>query len=199
MNILLVKAHPLKSSLCELFTEKATNCLASMGHEVTLEDLYQDQFDPLLSIEERVSYYKSPYDASEVADEIQRLKNADALVIIFPTWWFGFPAILKGWFDRVWAPTAAYDHAGDFGPIRPKLNKLKKTFIITTLGAPWWVDYFILWRPVKRTLRWAILGACARQCKLKYLSFYKCEALTQHQVDRHVLRIESELREFFPI
>ena len=199
MNILLVKAHPLKSSLCELFTEKAIVCLTSMGHEVTLEDLYQDQFDPLLSIEERASYYKSPYDASGVADEIRRLKKADALVIIFPTWWFGFPAILKGWFDRVWAPTAAYDHAGDYGPIKPKLENLKKTFIITTLGAPWWVDYLFLRRPVKRTLRWAILGACARQCKLKYLSFYKCEALTPHQVDRHVRRIESELRKFFPI
>jgi NAD(P)H dehydrogenase (quinone) len=197
MKILLVTAHPLKSSLCGLFAEKIGDRLKDMGHEIALEDLYKDQFDPVLSVEERESYYRADYDASKVSAEIERLVNADALVMIFPTWWFGFPAILKGWFDRVWAPTLAYAHADDFGPIKPKLENLKKAFVVTTLGAPWWVDYLILWGPVKRTLRYALLGACARKCQLKFMSFYKCEAVGKSRIDQQIRKIEAELTRLF--
>jgi len=197
VNILLVTAHPLKNSLCDLFTEKVVSHLKAMGHEVTLEDLYKNQFDPVLSIEERATYYRKNYNSSKVSGEIERLVNSDALVIIFPTWWFSFPAILKGWFDRVWAPTVAYDHANDYGPIKPKLHNLKKTFVLTTLGAPWWVDYLILWRPVKRTVRFALLGACARKCKLRFLSFYKCEDVDTARIKKQISKIESALTKFF--
>jgi putative NADPH-quinone reductase len=197
MKILVVTAHPLKNSLCELFSETVTSRLNNMGHEVQLENLYQKQFDPVLSIDERISYYKESYDSSKVAPEVEKLINSDALVLIFPTWWFSFPAILKGWFDRVWAPTIAYDHANDYGPIRPKLNNLKKTFVVTTLGAPWWVDSIILRRPVKRTLRFALLGACAKKCKLKFLSFYKCESIDSVRIDKQLHKIEFELTKFF--
>ena len=62
MNILLVKAHPMKNSLCNLFTEKTTSILEAMGHNVTLEDLYKNDFNPVLSAEERSTYYKENYD-----------------------------------------------------------------------------------------------------------------------------------------
>ena len=197
MKILIVTAHPTENSLCGLFTEKITSFLNSTGHDVQVENLYENQFDPVLSIDERLSYYRANYDSSMVSEEMQRLVNSDALVIIFPTWWFGFPAILKGWFDRVWAPTVAYDHADDYGPIKPRLHNLKKAFVLTTLGAPWWADYLILRRPVKRTLRFALLGACARTCKLKFLSFYKCESVDPVRVTKQIGKIESELTKFF--
>ena len=168
-----------------------------MGHEVQLENLYMNQFDPVLSIDERITYYRESYDSSKVSKEIERLVNSDALVLIFPTWWFGFPAILKGWFDRVWAPTVAYEHANDYGPIKPKLHNLKKAFVVTTLGAPWWVDHIVLRRPIKRTLRSALLGACARKCKLKFLSFYKCESVDTVRKHKQIHKIESELTKFF--
>ncbi|MEJ2587817.1 MAG: NAD(P)H-dependent oxidoreductase [Deltaproteobacteria bacterium] len=197
MNILIVKAHPLENSLCALFTEKAIHALERIGHDIILEDLYQNQFDAALTVEERRSYYSAAYDSSSVSGEIERLVNADALVLIFPTWWFGFPAILKGWFDRVWVPTVAYSHANDYGPIKPRLRRLKKTFVLTTLGGPWWLDYLILRRPVKRILRFALLGACARKSKLKFLSFYKCESVKPERVDTQIRRIEAELNKFF--
>jgi putative NADPH-quinone reductase len=197
MNILMVTAHPLPNSLTDLFTDRVLRRLTAMGHDVTMENLYANQFDPVLTTGERAAYYNNGYDASDVADEVQRLVASDALVMIFPTWWFGFPAILKGWFDRVWAPTVAYDHATDYGPITPRLTRLKKAFVITTLGAPWWVDYLILWRPVKRTVRFALLGACARQCKLKFLSFYQCEAVDSVRIEHFSRKIDAELAAFF--
>lgn len=182
MKILVVTAHPLQDSLCGLFADIVEKWLKNAGHSVDVLDLCANKFDPVLSANERSSYYAEDYDVSGVAPEVKRLIACDALVLVFPTWWFGFPAILKGWFDRVWGPTVAYDHANDYGPIRPKLHNLKKTLVVTTLGAPWWVDYFILWRPVKRIVRFALLGACTKGCQLKFLSFYKCEAVDPGRV-----------------
>ena len=84
--------------------------------------------------------------------QVSRLKEAEALVLLFPNWWFGFPAMLKGWFDRVWGPGIAYDHASDFGPIIPRLDNLKRVLAITTMEAPRWVDRLVMWQPVKRIL-----------------------------------------------
>lgn len=197
MNILVVTAHPLEDSLCNALSCRTIKSLESLGHNVVIENLYANNFDPVLSPDERESYYQSNYDQSKVQNEIARLKNADALVMVFPTWWFNFPAILKGWFDRVWAPTVAYEHATNYGPITPKLNNLKKTFVITTLGAPWWVDYCILWRPVKRIIRFALLGACAKNCKLKYLSFYKCENVSDEKIHSFYDKIDRQLNNNF--
>jgi putative NADPH-quinone reductase len=197
MNILVVTAHPLKNSLCTTLADHIVSRLKTLGHTITIEDLYETDFDPVLSDRERERYYSDRYDATAVANEVRRLEAAEALVMVFPTWWFGFPAILKGWFDRVWVPSVAYDHASDFGPIRPRLNGLQKAFVVTTLGAPWWVDYLILWRPVKRTLRFALLGACARKCRLKYLPFYKCEQVGNERVHRIKNRIDAQLSKFF--
>jgi NAD(P)H dehydrogenase (quinone) len=193
MKILLVLAHPLEDSLCSAFAGLILESLRSKGHRVEVEDLYRDGFDPVLNREERNSYYQEAYADSGVRRNIQKLLEAEALILIFPTWWFGFPAILKGWFDRVWAPTFAYEHADDLGPIRPKLDRLKQAFVVTTLGAPWWVDHIVLRTPVKRTIKHALLGACARRCRLQYLSFYKCEKVSAERMKQFNSRIETGL------
>jgi putative NADPH-quinone reductase len=113
--------------------------------------------------------------------------------LCFPTWWFSFPAILKGWFDRVWAPGIAYDHATDLGPIKPRLHKLKKVLVVTSLGSPWWVDWLVMRQPVKRVLKTAILGTCAPNCRFEMLSIYKSERLSDAQVRRFSMKIEKAL------
>ncbi len=125
MKCLVVSSHPVSESLCMRLTRRVVRRLGDLGHEVILEDLYAQNFQPVLTKQERSTYYQNPYDASAVAGEVDRLLGAEALILVFPTWWFGFPAILKGWFDRVWGPGIAYDHANDFGPITPRLEKLK--------------------------------------------------------------------------
>ena len=197
MNVLIVNSHPLTDSLCRAFSDQIQSKLAGMGHEVVLENLYEEDFNPVLSADERKSYYKKKYDASGVDPQVQRLLKADALVLVFPTWWFGFPAILKGWFDRVWVPTVAYDHAEDSGPIKPRLNKLKKALVVTTLGAPWWVDYLILRRPLRRIIKHALLGACAHHCHLKYLSFYKCEKMDEDRMRSMASKFDAAITRLF--
>ncbi len=165
-----------------------------MGHEVTIEDLYTEKFAPVLTATERQSYYSERYDSSNVTIQVNRLQEAEALVLLFPTWWFGFPAMLKGWFDRVWAPGIAYDHASDFGPIKPRLKNMKSVIVITTLGSPWWVDHLVMRQPVKRIIKTALLGTCTRKSKLQFLSLYNSEKLNTQRIVRFEKKIEKALR-----
>ena len=195
MKCLVVTTHPLRDSLCKDLTRQVINQLTSLGHEVETEDLYALEFDPVLTIEERASYYRDRYEPAAVAGQVERLLEAEGLVLLFPTWWFGFPAMLKGWFDRVWGPGIAYDHATDYGPIKPRLERLNRVLVITTLGSPWWVDRLVMRQPLKRIVKHALLGACAANSKLTYLSLYQCEdvderrlALFRKRIQRHLLR-----------
>jgi putative NADPH-quinone reductase len=196
MKCLIVTTHPLKDSLCTALTQYVVNVLTNAECELTVEDLYEDKFEPALTAKERLSYYGENYDSSDVTAHVERLREAEALVLIFPTWWFGFPAMLKGWFDRVWGPGIAYDHASDFGPIKPRLDNLRKVLVITTLGAPWWVDRLIMRQPLKRTIKFALLGACAKNSRLKYLSLYNSEKLDESKIDGFKSKIKKTLREW---
>jgi NAD(P)H dehydrogenase (quinone) len=193
VRCLVVVAHPLHDSLCHTLADRAVAALAAAGHEVELEDLCADGFSPALTIAERQSYYGEHYDAAAVQPEIERLLRAEGLVLCFPTWWFGFPAVLKGWFDRVWAPGVAYDHASDLGAIKPRLPGLKRMLAVTSLGAPWWVDRLVMRQPVKRTLKTAILGTCAPACDFAMLSQYKAERLEAAQVEQFAARVTRAL------
>ena len=195
MKCLVVLAHPLGNSLCRHLSEETINHLRSKGYDITVKDLYEDEFDPVLSKSERQSYYADQFDVSKLSGDITQLSEAESLVLIFPTWWFGFPAILKGWFDRVWAPghayNHAYNHASDLGAITPCLDNLKEVKVITTLGSAWWVDVLVLWKPVSRVLKIALLGACTKGCKFKMLSLYKSEDASRSKVDGFVRKIKS--------
>ncbi len=193
MKCLIVTSHPLSNSLCKHLTKHVVHQLKEAGHEVIIEDLYSENFQPALTISERESYYSDSYQSSNMAQQIERLKNAEALVLVFPTWWFGFPAILKGWFDRAWVPGVAYDHASDLGAIQPLLNNLEKVLVVTTLGSPWWVDKFLLRQPVKRIIKTAILGTCARKSKLQFLSLYNSEKLDTQKISAFKQRINKAL------
>ena len=193
MKCLVVTTHPLNDSLCKLLAKNVVIKLEQMGHEVTIEDLYAEKFDPVLTAIERESYYGGSYESSNVAAQVSRLKEAEALVLLFPTWWFGFPAMLKGWFDRVWGPGIAYDHASDFGPIKPRLDNLRKVLVVTTLGAPWWVDRLVMWQPVKRIMKIALLGACTHKSKLQFLTLYKSEKLGNQRIQVFKNKIEKAL------
>ena len=190
---LVVIAHPLRESLCYALAERAVETLTATGHEVSVEDLYGQNFVASLNPAERASYYGPTYHGDAVRAEIDRLLSAEGLVLCFPTWWFGFPAILKGWFDRVWGPGVAYDHADDLGAITPRLHRLQAVVAVTSLGAPWWVDRVVMRQPTGRVLKTAILGTCAPSCRFEMLSLYKSERLSGAQVNRFSERVQKAL------
>lgn len=182
MNCLVVTSHPIPDSLCNQLAQYIASQLVAAGHHVITEDLYAENFSPELTVVERESYYAKEYDSSETSLQVERLVNAQALILVFPTWWFGFPAILKGWFDRVWGPGIAFNHSENFGPITPNLDNLEKVLVVTTLGSPWWVDNLVMRKPVKRIIKSALLGTCSRKSKLQFFSLYNSETVSEQRV-----------------
>ena len=102
MKILVVLCHPrpdsLTSQIAKAFSEGATK----EGHQVELLDLYKENFDPVLRIEDEPNDGALENYSLEVQTEFERLNNNDAVVMVFPLWWWSVPAMLKGWIDRVW-------------------------------------------------------------------------------------------------
>lgn len=194
MNCLVVLAHPLTGSLNRHFADAAVAELTASGHKVTLLDLYLSEFDPRLTSVERSSYYSERFDAGALNMHAALLREAELLVLVFPTWWFGLPAMLKGWVDRVFSPGIAFDHGADFGPIRPLLYKLRLVVAITTLGSPWWVDRLVMRRPVRRILKWGVFKACAPKARFAMLSFYAAEKPQPSRVMRFVGKIRRQMR-----
>jgi putative NADPH-quinone reductase len=189
MKCLVVTTHPLNNSLCKQLSGYVVDRLIEIGHEVTTEDLYEEGFEPALTVKERDSYYAGSHDFSDIKEQAYRLLGAECLVLLFPTWWFGFPAMLKGWFDRVWAPGVAFDHANDYGPIKPRLENLKRVLVVTTLGSPWWIDRLVMRQPVKRITQLALLGTCAKKSKLQFLSLYNSEELNEQEIMKFKVKI----------
>ena len=173
----MVSAHPLADSLCQHLADTTMAEVDKYGWVAERLDLYAAQFSSQLTAEERKSYYLPEFDRTAVSIEVEQLQRADILILVFPTWWFGFPAILKGWFDRVWAPGVAFAHADDLKSIKPLLSRLRWVLAVTTLGAPHWVDRLVLRRPVRRVLKTALVGACAPQAGFSMKTLYRAEAV----------------------
>ena len=103
MRFLVVYCHPVPESFCAAVRDAAIQALKAKGCEVRLIDLYAERFDPVMPADERRSYNdRAPVDPT-LASHIEHLKWAEAILLVYPTWWYGLPAMLKGWFDRVWA------------------------------------------------------------------------------------------------
>jgi len=124
MKFFLVAANPNPASFTHRMVDRAVSIITAQGHEVWVSDLYADGFNPVSSrddfltvaCEERFDYqleqrhaHRHQSFAADVQREQQRLQEADGIILVFPLWWSGVPAIMKGWFDRVLAAGFAYE------------------------------------------------------------------------------------------
>ncbi|WEJ10360.1 NAD(P)H-dependent oxidoreductase [Sinorhizobium prairiense] len=191
MHILMVLAHPLEESFAASVARVARETLEAKGHTVDLLDLYREGFDPRLTVAERGSYFDKGYDASGVSRWIDRLRAADGLVLVFPQWWFNFPAILKGFFDRVFAPGVAFDHDAAGGRIIPRLGNIKLFWALTSTGSPWWVVHLYMGNPVRRLLKRGIAAFCGKRLDFRMLTLHDMDRVTEAKRKRHLQRVRA--------
>jgi putative NADPH-quinone reductase len=135
MRVLLVHAHPVPESYSAHLRDVAAAELERNGHVVDVCDLYAEGFDPVLSLEERLGHHDAPETKPHVFAYAERLRNADALVFVYPTWWSGPPAMLKGWWDRAWVEGVAYHLPEGSNRVRGKLRHIRKLVVVTTHGS----------------------------------------------------------------
>ena len=189
MRILLVLAHPLSDSFAAATASTARAALERGGHSVDLLDLYAEGFDPCLSQAERRGYFDIPYDSSGIDGIARRLQAADGLMLVFPQWWFNFPAILKGFFDRVFAPGIAFEHDKAGGRIVPKLTNITVFWALTTTGSPWWVVKLYMGNPVRRLLKRGIAAFCAKHVSFRMITLHDMDRVTMEARTAHLARI----------
>ncbi|MEZ3415771.1 NAD(P)H-dependent oxidoreductase [Pantoea dispersa] len=123
MNVLIVYAHPEPRSLNGSLKDFAVNHLQQAGHQVQVSDLYAMQWKAPLDAADTLAppvgahfdatldsrfAYDNQLQATDIAAEQEKLRWADTVIFQFPLWWFSMPAIMKGWFDRVYANGFAY-------------------------------------------------------------------------------------------
>ncbi|ARQ56412.1 UNVERIFIED_ORG: putative NADPH-quinone reductase [Rhizobium etli] len=193
MRILLVLAHPLPESFAASVARTARDALEASGHVVDLLDLNAEDFDPRLSEAERRAYFDVPYDTTAVADIVARLRSADGLVLVFPQWWFNFPAILKGFFDRIFAPGVAFTHDAAGGRIVPQLTNIRLLYALTTTGSSWWLVHLYMGNPVRRLLKRGIAKFCSRKVVFRMLSLHDMDRATEARRKAHLERVRKAL------
>jgi putative NADPH-quinone reductase len=118
VRVLVVHCHPNPESLVAAAKERVLAGLARTRHEVRVCDLYAEGFEPAMSAAERRAH-KEPGVAPELQRYADDLAWAEALVLVYPTWWSGQPAMLKGWIDRVWVAGVAWELPEGADIIRP--------------------------------------------------------------------------------
>ncbi|WP_341894549.1 NAD(P)H-dependent oxidoreductase [Ferrovibrio terrae] len=193
MRVLVLYAHPVETSFHAALHARVVAALKAAGHEVDDCDLYAEGFNPVLSREERLNYHNTAVNRAPVQPYVDRLLAAEALVLCFPVWCFGLPAILKGWFDRVLMPGVAFD-ISDPADVKPALTHLKKIAAFTTYGRPRWMALFMGDPPRKVITRY--LRALTGGTRVDYHAYYHMNVATPESLRRHLDRVDALMRRF---
>ncbi|MBX9454748.1 MAG: NAD(P)H-dependent oxidoreductase [Rhizobium sp.] len=191
MRVLVVLAHPLQESFAASISRTVVSALETKGHKIDLLDLYAENFDPRLTSSERASYMTGSYDLTEIAPYAERLKAAEALILVFPQWWFNMPAILKGFIDRTFVPGTAFDYDDAGIKLVPKLDRLRHFWVFSTTGSPWWVVTFYMGDPVRRILKRGIAAFCGKRVDFRMTCLHNMDDTTQDSRTRFLDRVRG--------
>ena len=182
MNVFIVYAHAEPKSLNGAFFQTAQDTLRAAGHTVTTSDLYAMKFDPVsdrrnFTTVKNAGFFKQQIEelhateaggfASDIEAELRKMEACDLMIWQFPLWWFGLPAILKGWVDRVFAMGRTY---GGEQFYENGVFKGKRALLSVTTGGPeavyqkggWNGDIHAILRPIQRGILrfagWSVLA-----------------------------------------
>lgn len=194
MRVLLIYCHPCPESFNAAIRDTALTSLRDSGHDVHLTDLYAEGFDPVMSADERRGYHTPVENERPVADHLERLRWAEALVIVYPTWWYGPPAMLKGWLDRVWLPHATFGMPEPGKPISRKLTNIRAIVAISTLGSPWWWWTLGMMAPGRRTLLTGLGVLCHPRAKRRWLGLHQMDSADATRRSTFLAKVDRTLR-----
>lgn len=191
MRVLVVHCHPDPESLVAAARDRAIAGLAAGAHEIRLTDLYADGFEPAMSAAERLAH-KEPGVAAELQSYADDLAWAEALVLIYPTWWSGQPAMLKGWIDRVWVAGVAWEmYDGDRTPT-PRLRGIRRIVVVTTHGSSKLMNA-LEGESGKRTATRSIRAMCSRLTRTTWCALYGVDTSDESERAAFLDRVEKTL------
>lgn len=192
MKILLVYCHPNPESFTAAVRDSAIAALTEAGHQVDLLDLYVEGFEPVMSREERAGYHTRGENRVPVAAHLERMKAAEGLLFVYPTWWYAQPAMLKGWLERVLIPHETFTMPESNQPIRGLMTNIRFLGVLTSLGSPkWW--WWIMGRPGQRILLTGIRVLCAPRCRTLWLALHRIDVVGEEARKAYLERLRGVL------
>jgi len=200
MRVMVLHAHPVEESFSHSLYDTVLETLKAKGHQVDPVDLYAEGFNPVMSREGRLNYHHVPDNVTpELKPYVDRLMAAEAMVIVHPVWNYGFPAILKGYFDRVFMPGVSFvlegGGAADKGKLKPNLKHIKKVAFVTSYGG----DRLRSWimgdppRTMARRWGWITFGGWLPP---QYLALYDMNNVTKPELEAFVAKVRRAMEKF---
>ena len=189
---LVLFAHPCPESFSAALHGAVVETLAARGWEVDDCDLNAEGFDPVLSREGRRGYHELGANTAPVQGYVDRLQAADALVMVFPVWNFGYPAILKGFLDRVFLPGVSFRL--EDGKVKPNLTRIRRLAAVTTYGGNR-MRALLVGDPPRRCVTRAVWHVC-RPRKTRYLALYDMNRATDARRAAFLAKVRREMELF---
>ena len=184
MKIVVVLGHPSGDSYCAAIFDAIVSALeAQAAHSVTAIRLADEKFTTAMSSAERAAYEtEAPLITDETKHNAEMLKQAEALIFVYPTWWSGLPAQLKGWLDRVFVLGVAFRFNKN-GKIRPNLQNVRHIIGVSTYGSPWRYVKLINDNG-RRTLTRAIRASTGLRTRTMWRGIYALDTCTQQHREK---------------
>ena len=193
MRVLLLHSHPVESSFGRALHDLTLESLRKAGHEVDDCNLYEEGFDPVMSRHDRLVYHDYPENTKRVGTYVERLQKAEAIVIVTPVWNFGFPAILKGWIDRVWVKGVTFDLEN--GKLSSKMTHIQKFGVVFTYGATRWNAFLAGNPPKKIVTRW-LRAHFGLTTPALFLAHYDMNNCTPETRQRFMDKVQAKMEVF---
>lgn len=191
----VVVAHPCDDSLTHALADRAVSGLLAAGYGVEVLDLYALGFTAAMSQAEREAYHgDQPILDPLVAAHADLVRQASALVFVYPTWWSGLPAILKGWIERVMVPGVGFVFDERSGKVKPGLTDIRRLVGISTYGSP-----RLAVRTIndngRRTILRALRLSCGVRTRATWLGLYAVDTSTDEERRDFAASIERKMAE----
>ncbi|MEO5902205.1 MAG: NAD(P)H-dependent oxidoreductase [Ilumatobacteraceae bacterium] len=194
MNVYLVTFRPVQDSFTSAVLDRVLATLHDGGHEVRVADLVADGFRPELSAAEHAAH-RTPLDLDEFPDlagYVDALRWCETLVLVYPTWWSGQPAMLTGWLDRVLANGVAWAMPAGATRITPLLRNLRRIVVVTTHGSSKLVNA-AQGEGGKRVISRAVRLVCHPLTRTTWLALYGVDRSSRADRQRFLDRVERRL------
>ncbi|WP_394937865.1 NAD(P)H-dependent oxidoreductase [uncultured Ilumatobacter sp.] len=193
MLALVIVAHPCGDSLTHALAARAEAGLRTAGYEVALLDLYALGFRAAMSEAERTSYHEDqPILDPIVAEHADLIKRATVVAFVYPTWWSGLPAILKGWLERVIVPGVGFRFDERTGKVKPGLGHVRRLVGISTYGSPRSAVRLINDNG-RRTIARALRLSCGVRTRTQWLGLYSVDNSTKSERQDFAASVERTM------
>jgi NAD(P)H dehydrogenase (quinone) len=193
MRVLVLHSHPVESSYGAALYRQTVASLESAGHQVDGCDLYGEKFDPVLSRADRLIYHEYPQNTALLEPYVERLRQAEGLVIVTPVWNFGFPAMLKGYFDRVWLPGVSFELVN--GRVESRLRHIRKLAAVLTYGATPF-RAFVAGNPPKKIVKRVLRAQINPIRPVTFLAHYDMNNCTPETRAQFMAKVKVSMERF---